>query len=237
MGRDIVIISCEHGGNEVPPAYAGLFAGHEPLLATHRGWDPGALELGKELAAALQAPFFSATTTRLLIDLNRSIGHGQLHSELTRQLPAKARREIVAQHYTPYRQVLEAEVERLIAGGQRVIHIASHSFTPELRGVMRQADLALLYDPARAGERTFAAQWLTSLRSALPHLRLRRNYPYEGKGDGVMSLLRKRYADEAYVGIELEVNQRFVMDGGAAWDALRRGVVESLAPTSPHRRQ
>ncbi len=53
-------------------------------------------------------------------------------------------------------------------------------------------------------------------------------------------MLRKRYPDAAYVGIELEVNQRFVEQGGAAWDALRGDLVESLAAalaTEPLRRE
>ena len=64
-----------------------------------------------------------------------------------------------------------------------------------------------------------------------PAMRVRRNYPYQGRGDGLTSLLRKRYPDEAYVGIELEVNQRFVLAGGTPWDTLRTQVVDSLATT------
>ena len=67
--NDALIITCEHGGCEVPALYAPLFAGHEALLQTHRGWDMGALALARELARAFNAPLFSATTTRLLIDL------------------------------------------------------------------------------------------------------------------------------------------------------------------------
>jgi predicted N-formylglutamate amidohydrolase len=66
----------------VPEAYAGLFTGHQALLDSHRGWDPGALPLGRQMASAFGAPLFASTTTRLLIDLNRSIGHRHLHSEL-----------------------------------------------------------------------------------------------------------------------------------------------------------
>ena len=66
--RDALIITCEHGGNEVPAEYGSLFAGHEALLPTHRGWDAGALMLAQQLATAFDAPLFAATTTRLLID-------------------------------------------------------------------------------------------------------------------------------------------------------------------------
>lgn len=228
---DALVITCEHGGREVPDGYAALFAGHEALLDTHRGWDPGALELAEQMAGALGAPLFAATTTRLLIDLNRSIGHRQLHSEATRGLPAAARRAMVAQHYRPHRNAVESEVARLIAGGRRVIHVASHSFTPELNGVVRQADVAWLYDPKRAGEVVLASRWLNTLRQRRPELKLRRNYPYQGKGDGLTSLLRQRHAPGQYVGLELEVNQRFCLAGSDAWAALRSDISAALADT------
>jgi predicted N-formylglutamate amidohydrolase len=225
---DALVITCEHGGREVPSAYAALFIGHESLLDTHRGWDPGALELARQMADALEAPLFGATTTRLLIDLNRSIGHRQLHSEATRDLPAADRRAIATQHYHPHRDTVEGEVARLIASGRRVVHIASHSFTPELNGVVRQADVAWLYDPGRAGEGALATCWLNALQKRRPELRLRRNYPYQGKGDGLTALLRKRHGQLQYVGIELEVNQRFVFESGPQWSLLRDDITQAL---------
>ena len=227
--KDTLIITCEHGGNDVPPAYAAQFAGHEDLLATHRGWDPGALQLATEMATMFEAPLFASTTTRLLVDLNRSIGHKDLHSEATRALPLATRRDIAAQYYRPHRDTVESEVARRVAAGQRVVHIASHSFTPELNGVVRQADVAWLYDPRRHGETLLASRWLAALKRRRPDLRLRRNYPYEGRDDGLTSLLRKRHPRELYIGMELEVNQRFVLEGGPAWDALRQDIIASLA--------
>ena len=61
-----------------------------------------------------------------------------------------------------------------------------------------------------------------------PGLRLRRNYPYRGGGDGLATLLRKRYDQDAYIGIELEVSQRFALEGGEPWQQLRGALVESL---------
>ncbi|MBC7547797.1 MAG: N-formylglutamate amidohydrolase [Polaromonas sp.] len=227
--HDVLILTCEHGGNEVPPDYAPLFVGHEALLPTHRGWDLGALQLAQEMAAFFDAPLFYSTTTRLLVDLNRSVGHRQLHSEAIRALSLTHRRAIVAQHYRPHRDAIETKVARCIAAGERVIHIASHSFTPELRGVVRQADVACLYNAQRPGDRALASCWLAALAQRRPDLRLRRNYPYNGKGDGLSSLLRKRHGPDAYISIELEVNQRFVQQGGPAWDALRGDVTAALA--------
>ncbi|MFI4875804.1 MAG: N-formylglutamate amidohydrolase, partial [Blastopirellula sp. JB062] len=43
-----------------------------------------------------------------------------------------------------------------------------------------------------------------------PDFRIRFNYPYLGKADGLTTSLRKKLTGDRYVGIELEVNQRLV---------------------------
>jgi predicted N-formylglutamate amidohydrolase len=222
-----LVVTCEHGGREVPPACAALFSGREALLDSHRGWDAGALDLARQMAGAFRVPLHAATTTRLLVDLNRSIGHRQLFSEVTRALPRASRDSIVDRHYRPHRQTVEADIARLVASGRRVVHVASHSFTPTLDNVPRQADVAWLYDPRRPGEVTFAQSWMRVVARQAPDLRLRRNYPYRGRGDGLTAALRRRHPDAAYVGIELEVNQSFV-DQPGQWDRLKAVLVDSL---------
>jgi len=225
---DQLVITCEHGGREVPPAAAALFSGREALLDSHRGWDRGALELAGQMADAFGVPLHAATTTRLLVDLNRSIGHRQLFSEVTRALPAARRKDIVDRHYRPHRQAIEADIGRFVAAGRRVIHVASHTFTPILDNVPRRADVAWLYDPRRPGEAAFARAWMRELARLAPELRLRRNYPYRGRGDGLTAALRRRHPDAAYAGIELEVNQSFVEQQGP-WDRLKAVLIDSLA--------
>lgn len=229
--RDILLLTCEHGGREVPSLYAPLFAGQQAVLDSHRGWDPGALALGEQMATTLGVPLYAATTTRLLVELNRSMGHPQLFSEFTRDLPAMQREQIIQHHYRPHRGEVEGKVASLVARGHRVIHIASHSFTPVFNGQTRLADVAWLYDPRRACEKAFAATWLKDFSRRAPNLQLRRNYPYRGRDDGLMALLRKHFPDEAYAGIELEVNQRFVLQGGTPWDILREQLTQSLSAT------
>ena len=226
---DRLFITCEHAGNVVPAKYEPLFANHRRLLPTHRGWDPGALTLAREMAARFSAPLYFEETTRLLVDLNRSVGTPDLHSEATRHLSLAERREILAAYYHPHRRTVDAAVAKLVATGDRIVHIASHSFTPELHGQVRSADIGLLYDPSRPGEVAFASRWLDALKKTDPSLRLRRNYPYLGRSDGVAQALRRQHPPNAYVGIELEVNQRYVEAGGPAWPKLRRTLVETLA--------
>ncbi|WP_324780949.1 N-formylglutamate amidohydrolase [Thiobacillus sedimenti] len=226
-GRDSILITCEHGGNRIPPRYRALFADFEPLLRSHRGFDPGALALARKLAAAFSAPLFASTTSRLLIDLNRSPGHPRLYSEATRSAPVPVRNEIFARHYLPYRSAIEAHVAAAVAHGQRVIHLASHSFTPVLDGVVRNADVGLLYDPSRSGEVDLCRTWQAALAALRPDLKVRRNYPYAGRSDGLTAYLRRRFPPDAYVGIELEVNQTHALRGGRGWRELQAALVES----------
>jgi len=198
------------------------------LLNSHRGYDPGALVMAKALARAFSAPLVSSTVSRLLIDLNRSIGHAQLYSAATRAAPAALRDEIVAQYYLPYRAQVERRVRQAVPRGRRVIHISSHSFTPDLDGKVRSADVGLLYHPGRHGEVELCARWKAALAAFAPQLRVRRNYPYAGKGDGLTSYLRLRFAPDAYVGIELEVNQSIVLAAGRRWTVLRSVLIDSL---------
>jgi predicted N-formylglutamate amidohydrolase len=228
MKDDFFIITCEHGGNNIPAKFRHCFRGHEALLDTHRGYDAGALEMGRDLARALDAPLVSSVTSRLLIDLNRSIGHRALYSEATRDQDPATRKEILDRYYLPFRGAAEQAIATAVAAGRRVIHISSHSFTPVMNGEVRNADIGLLYDPARSGELALCKRWQDALATRLPDARVRRNYPYSGKSDGFTALLRRRHGARRYVGIELEINQDIVINGGPRWPALRKALVAAL---------
>ncbi|SFI47471.1 N-formylglutamate amidohydrolase [Nitrosomonas sp. Nm34] len=223
------VISCEHGGNRIPTQYRHLFHGFEVLLYSHRGYDRGALRMARDLAQLLHASLFVSTTSRLLIDLNRSIGHPQLFSDATKNTSTTIRREILVRYYLPYRNQVEQTIAEVINRKNRqVIHISSHSFTPVLDGEVRHADIGLLYDPSRLGERNLCYRWQACLKAKGPDLTIRRNYPYAGKADGLTTYLRRQFPEEAYWGIELEINQKHVANGRQHWQALRHLVLQTL---------
>ena len=225
---DSYLVTCEHGGNRVPASLRPVFRDSRVLLATHRGFDPGALVMARQLATAFAAPLVTSTVSRLVVDLNRSIGHPHLFSKATRNTSQATRASILDQYYQPYRTEVERLVAQAVARGRRVVHVSSHSFTPVLDGTVRSADVGLLYDPARRGEVELCARWKQSLAARAPTLRVRRNYPYAGKGDGLTAYLRRRFPPAAYVGIELEVNQHIVLAAGRPWAALRGTLVDSF---------
>ena len=219
-----VLVTCEHGGHRVPAEWHALFRGHESLLRSHRGWDPGALAAARVMARSLGVPVVASRTTRLLVDLNRS--SGRAWSSVTRPLPRRQREGILQAHWRPYREAVESRVALHVGAGRAVLHVSMHSFTPVLEGRVRNADIGLLYDPSRARERAVADAWARALRQSGPALRVRRNYPYLGIADGLTTHLRRRFDDVRYAGIELELNQALATGPAAA--ALRRAVAVAL---------
>lgn len=228
MTRTRVLITCEHGGNRIPAAYRRYFTGHEAALASHRGHDAGALALARDMARACRARLIYSTTSRLLVELNRSPGHPRLYSHITRSLPEDEKRALYARHYVPYRKEVEHCVMSTLRERDRLIHVSSHSFTPALNGARRNADVGLLYDPSRHAEKCFCRAWQAALRDRMPGLVVRRNYPYRGGSDGLTTHLRRRLRGAPYLGIEIEVNQRHTLGDARRWLQLRRAIVHSF---------
>ncbi len=223
-----LVITCEHGGNRVPASYQHLFRDSLALLESHRGFDPGAMVMAKALARRFSAPLLTATVSRLLVDLNRSSRHRHLHMEAIRKLPAATRLEILERYYHPYVDEAWRLMTQGISQAGRVTHISCHSFTNSLDGVVRNADIGLLYDPLRKGEVELGANWKSALRETAPDLKVRRNFPYQGRNDGLTSTLRKNFSADVYVGIELELNQKNLMAPAKHWHGLRQAVINSL---------
>lgn len=227
--RPALVLSCEHGGALVPSAWRAALRGASGALRSHRGSDPGALQLAQDCARALGAPLVATRVTRLLVDANRSFGHRRLFSEWTRRLPPAERAALLETYWRPHRARVEALVRATIARHGTVLHVGVHSFTPRLAGRSRLTDVAFLYDPARPRERALASDWLAALQALAPGLRLRRNHPYRGDGDGLPTDLRTELPARDYLGLELEVCQRFAHGPAPAWRALRQALVRSLA--------
>jgi len=224
----VFLVTCEHGGNRIPAAYRGWFRGHARLLATHRGHDPGALDMARTLARTLRAPLIASTVSRLLIELNRSPTHRALFSSVLHGAGPDVRARIYEHYYVPYRTEVELFVSEAVARGGRVLHVSSHSFTPALDGEVRNADIGLLYDPARRLESELCRSWQRTLIARFPQWRVRRNYPYRGDADGLTSFLRRRFRDGVYAGVELEINQKHVRAANARWTGRRAGVADAL---------
>jgi predicted N-formylglutamate amidohydrolase len=200
-------LTCEHGGNQVPKHHEYLFNANPEVLNTHRAYDLGALDLFKRLKPLAHFSK-SSQTSRLMIELNRSLLHPQLFSEFSKNLSVSEKLRLLEDIYRPYRNSVEKWIGVQIEAGEDVVHISIHSFTPKLNHEERSCDIGWLYDPKRTAEKTLCVQLKALLLEADPQLNVRFNYPYLGTADGFTTYLRKTFPKH-YIGIELEVNQKF----------------------------
>ncbi len=190
-----ILVTCEHATNHVPKEYAGLF--DNKILETHRGWDPGAQELAKAIAKALNAPLILGEVSRLLVELNRTV---KIFSKF---VPEELHLDLLQRYYEPYWE----KVREALKGKNNTLHLSIHSFTPVYEGRVRKADVGILYDPKRENERDFATAWQTTLKKELPEWVIGKNTPYRGTSDGLVTALRPLLG-KGYIGIELEMNQK-----------------------------
>ncbi len=222
-----LVISCEHAVNTVPANYIKLFAGHESLLETHRGYDIGTLAITNHLTQSIPCNYTQATVSRLLIDCNRSLHHAACFSKFTRHLSSAEKQTLIDHFYTPFREQTEDFIKKQIHDGYQVLHLSIHSFTPELNGVKRNAGIGLLYDHLRHGEKEVARIWRGLLLQETPTYRVRMNYPYHGRSDCFNAALRKKYTEHDYLGLEIESNQA-LLENTASRDDLIQVLTSSL---------
>lgn len=197
-----LMITCEHASNALPASAKALGMTAE-ILDTHRGYDIGALQVYKALVKEFKPDFYcSGKYSRLFIDLNRSLKNNK-----TATPEAKA-------YYKKYREPVEEFAISHVKAGEQVLHLAIHSFTPELNGIVRNADIGILYDPRIPLEHAFADIIIEEIHSKSPELKVRKNYPYQGKTDGLCTSIRKNVHDfknhkfANYAGFEIEINQK-----------------------------
>lgn len=202
-----LILTCEHGGNEIPLKYASYFEEHQAALKTHRGLDLGALEFFNHLKPLADFNSYSKTS-RLLIELNRSLHHKNLFSDFTKDLPLSAKKELISDYYLPYRNSIQNEITKYINQNELIIHLSIHSFTPVLNAVKRDCDIGLLFDSRISLEKKVSSFLKDAILNKTDEFKVRYNYPYLGKMDGFTTHLRKQFP-ENYVGIEIEINQKY----------------------------
>ncbi|MEN9582012.1 MAG: hypothetical protein RJA70_5021, partial [Pseudomonadota bacterium] len=122
--QSTLVLSCEHGGNRVPAPYRALFSARDAqqALDSHRGYDIGALPLARSLAVALNAPLTFSEVSRLLVDLNRSVGRPGLHSEFANGLNAATKEAVLGEYYYPHRAQVRKHIAEALSAHSQVVH-------------------------------------------------------------------------------------------------------------------
>ena len=229
-GASSFLLIGDHAGNAVPKALGSLGLS-DAELARHIGWDIGIGELGALLSEKLDAVFVRQSYSRLVIDCNRSPSQPDLIAEVSdgTVVPGNAglgeadRAARFAEIHTPYQAAIAAEIARRDAAGMTTVLVALHSFTPAMKGALRDQarpwHIGILHD---GGDTAFAHALLDVLRDEAD-LVVGDNEPYR------MDLIDYTIPRHAYPQrrpyAEIEVRQDLLADsaGCAAWaDRLAR---------------
>lgn len=223
-----LLFSCEHASPSVPNHLKKNLNVPEAVLRSHRGFDRHALDFAQNLAQQLRVPLYSGKWTRLLIDLNRSLGQPGLWSKYSDCFNKSEKAEIVAKYYQPFRKDVKQAINSLKPCKIRpVLHLSIHSFTPQLRGERRDFHLGLLFDPKHDFEKEMANTLRRNLLKDYPRLKIVFNKPYKGTDDGHTTQLRGLFSTY-YAGIEIELRQNLAKN-------QRERILDSLAKTLSER--
>lgn len=202
------LILCEHASGEFPTEFGNLGLSHD-VMRSHVAWDPGALELGRQIGANLNAPLVAGGVSRLLYDCNRPPeapdaipAKSEIHDipgNATLTTAERTRREVLI--YRPFCMAVDLAIN--VAQPQAIVTI--HSFTPVYFGAPRAVEIGILHD----ADTRLADQMLVALRQS-DHT-VRRNEPY-GPQDGVTHSLKKHAQSRGLLNVMIEVRSDLIAD-------------------------
>ena len=231
-----VLVVCDHACNAVPTEYGSLGLPGE-TLQRHIAYDIGAAWLTRRLAARLGAPAVLSTFSRLLIDPNRGADDPTLVMRISDGaiVPGNARIDAAEierrrrAYWAPYRDAVEATVERMLARGAPPAIVSIHSFTPFWRGVARPWKIGVLWDADPRLPRPLLQA--LAREGDLADSDIGDNEPYDGAlaGDTIDSAATRRGLSNALI----EVRQDLIANRGDAerWaDRLARLLAPLVAP-------
>ena len=227
-GKASILLVCDHASRALPRGRLARELGYErpssalsrsstssrpstlsrEVLGSHRAYDPGAEALTLKLSERLEAPAVFGAYSRLVIDLNRSIGRADsaivCADGVAIPPPSEAEyRARVDELFLPYHDY----IERLIGLRQRaskpfLLLVAVHSFTPCLdtapyaRG--RAMACGVLWSRSRDSAVRVARQLAESTKESIAL-----NKPYSGKREGYTIKRHGELSDTAALAIEV----------------------------------
>lgn len=183
QGRAPAVLICDHASRAVPRALDDLGL-DRTLLRRHIGWDIGAADVTRRLAALIDAPAVLASYSRLVIDCNRTPGSpGSIPAVSdgvevpgNQALDAVGIEARVDACFLPYHHAVDRAIAAREAEAGVAALIAIHSFTPIMDGFERPWHIGILWDR----DRTFAEALIAALARD-PSIQVGDNAPYSGR--------------------------------------------------------
>jgi len=214
------LFSCEHATCAVPEAYRDLFRGSEDMVASTRGWDPGALNLAQGFSMKFRTPLVHADVTRLLIDVEQT-GNDRW-SEFSLKLPEANRVKLEDRHERAYRTNLQQRINEDFQRHSVVFHLMVHTEPGEGAVILETA-------PGNEIGEKFAGKW----RDRLATTGLDVRHIANADSSPLAKHLATMYPSDRYAGIRLRVPQSYFLEGKPLrWDTLKKALLTGLAQVS-----
>lgn len=225
------VITVEHARMDRPDSG---FDGHDGVVASHWGWDPGAEAVARAVAVLTGWPVVLAGFSRLLADPNRAPQSPELSRREADGYPIQWNAptalgtvpgpDRMTSFYEPFHACVHAMLQRHPSAGI----LSIHSFTPVYLGKPRTLDIGVLFDHDEA----LAVNMLEQLQAAAPEAQIAYNEPYSGK-NGLMYSPHLHATRSGRPAVELEIRQDLATDhttrcmwsrhiaAAAVWSAAR----------------
>jgi hypothetical protein len=208
------LFSCEHATCAVPEAFREVFKGSEDIVASTKGWDPGALNLAQGFSMKFRTPLIHGDVTRLLIDLNEE---GDLRwSNFSGKLPEATQTKLTDRHERPYRLALNNRINDDLARNHKILHLMLHT---------EEGGPELVLEIQRDGFAREAAEvWRATLAANGVEMRVTKI-----EGSGLMARLTETYPGDRYGLMRLKVPQSYFLEGKPLrWETLKKFLLTSL---------
>ena len=232
-GTSPFVLTCDHASNFLPPEFGTLGLAQDDL-SRHIAWDPGALPVARQMAAALDATLVETRISRLVIDCNRPLDAPDLVppvSETTTipgntNLSDKQRAARVAISWQPFHDTIERIVEDRLARGLKTWLVSVHSFTPVYKGRKRPWHIGIIHDD----DRRLAAPLIAALQR-LAGVTVGVNEPYS-PADRVYYTLERHARSRGLPCAMIEIRNDEISGeaGQRRWADLLTGIFTGLEP-------
>jgi predicted N-formylglutamate amidohydrolase len=232
--RAPLLIICDHASRAMPRAL-GRLGLDETLLMRHIGWDIGAAEVTRRLAALLDAPAVLCGYSRLVIDCNRGLGDPTSIPEESDGvavpgnvgLTPAARVARVDGIFRPYHAAIEAQLAAFAERGIVPVVFSVHSFTPVMTGFARPWHVGVLWDK----DPRVPVPLIAELAAADPRRIVGDNEPYSAREPSGYSI--RTHAEPAglpHAAVEIRQDLIDTPSGAAQWaDILAAALAPILA--------
>ena len=147
-----MLLTCDHASRKVPQSLGQLGLPPEEFNR-HIAYDIGAEAITRILADTMNARAILASFSRLVIDVNRPLGHPQSVPEISDGVVIPANRYLrkadldqrTNMLFAPYHQAIADSMAHLCNRGPAPVLFSIHSFTPHFGNEKRPWDAGVLW--------------------------------------------------------------------------------------------